>query len=148
MNDKDKAPVTIDSIIAAVQSYEPRADVEMIRRAYDLAADAHKGQVRVSGEQYIIHPLHVAEILTELHIDDVTISAALLHDVVEDTLYTNEQIGEMFGEEVAMIVDGVTKLGRIKYKSKEEVQLENYRKLFLAMAKDIRVIMVKLADRL
>ena len=81
MNDKDKAPVTIDSIIAAVQSYEPKADIGLIRKAYDLAVEAHKGQVRVSGEEYIIHPLHVAEILTELHIDDVTISAALLHDV-------------------------------------------------------------------
>ncbi|TYZ24695.1 RelA/SpoT family protein [Selenomonas ruminis] len=148
MNDKDKAPVTIESILASVLAYEPKADTAMIQRAYDLAAAAHKGQTRVSGEEYIIHPLHVAQILTELHIDDVTVSAALLHDVVEDTLYTKEQIEEMFGEEVAMIVDGVTKLGRIKYKSKEEVQLENYRKMFLAMAKDIRVIMVKLADRL
>ena len=148
MNDKDKAPVTIESIIASVLTYEPKANTAMIQRAYDLAAAAHKGQTRVSGEDYIIHPLHVAQILTELHIDDVTVSAALLHDVVEDTLYTKEQIEEMFGEEVAMIVDGVTKLGRIKYKSKEEVQLENYRKMFLAMAKDIRVIMVKLADRL
>ena len=148
MNDKDKAPVTIEGIILAVKKYEPKANTRLIRRAYDLAKAAHKGQTRVSGEEYIIHPLHVAQILTELHIDDVTISAALLHDVVEDTIYTNEQIADMFGEEVAMIVDGVTKLGRIKYKSKEEVQLENYRKMFLAMAKDIRVIMVKLADRL
>lgn len=148
MNDKDKAPVTIEGIIVAVKKYEPKANTRLIRRAYDLAKAAHKGQTRVSGEEYIIHPLHVAQILTELHIDDVTISAALLHDVVEDTIYTNEQIADMFGEEVAMIVDGVTKLGRIKYKSKEEVQLENYRKMFLAMAKDIRVIMVKLADRL
>ena len=148
MNDNDKAPVTIEGIIAAVKKYEPKANTRLIRRAYDLAKAAHKGQTRVSGEEYIIHPLHVAQILTELHIDDVTISAALLHDVVEDTIYTNEQIADMFGEEVAMIVDGVTKLGRIKYKSKEEVQLENYRKMFLAMAKDIRVIMVKLADRL
>ena len=148
MNDKDKAPVTIEGIIAAVKKYEPKANTRLIRRAYDLAKAAHKGQTRVSGEEYIIHPLHVAQILTELHIDDVTISAALLHDVVEDTIYTNEQIADMFGEEVAMIVDGVTKLVRIKYKSKEEVQLENYRKMFLAMAKDIRVIMVKLADRL
>lgn len=148
MNDKDKAPVSIESIIAAVKEYEPNADTALIQRAYDLASAAHEGQTRVSGEAYIIHPLHVAQILTELHIDDVTISAALLHDVVEDTIYTKEQIAEMFGEEVAMIVDGVTKLGRIQYKSKEEVQLENYRKMFLAMANDIRVIMVKLADRL
>ncbi len=148
MNDKDKAPVSIESIIAAVKEYEPNADTALIQRAYDLASAAHEGQTRVSGEAYIIHPLHVAQILTELHIDDVTISAALLHDVVEDTIYTKEQIAEMFGEEVAMIVDGVTKLGRIQYKSKEEVQLENYRKMFLAMANDVRVIMVKLADRL
>ena len=120
MNDKDKAPVTIESILEAVKGYEPRADIALIQKAYDLAAAAHKGQVRVSGEEYIIHPLHVAEILTELHIDDVTISAALLHDVVEDTIYTKEQIAEMFGEEVAMIVDGVTKLGRIKYKSRKK----------------------------
>ena len=113
MNDKGKAPVTIESIIEAVKEYEPTADTQKIQRAYDLASSAHKGQTRVSGEEYIIHPLHVAQILTELHIDDVTISASLLHDVVEDTNYTKEQIEEMFGEEVAMIVDGVTKLGRI-----------------------------------
>ena len=148
MNDKGKKPVTIEGIIAAVQEYQPHADIDLIQRAYELAESAHQGQTRVSGEAYIIHPLHVAQILTELHLDDETVSAALLHDVVEDTIYTNEQMQEMFGEEVAMLIDGVTKLGRIQYKSKEEVQLENYRKMFLAMAKDIRVIMIKLADRL
>ena len=148
MNDKGKKPVTIESIVAAVLEYQPQADTELIQRAYALAESAHRGQTRVSGEAYIIHPLHVAQILTELHLDDETVSAALLHDVVEDTIYTNEQMQEMFGEEVAMLIDGVTKLGRIQYKSKEEVQLENYRKMFLAMAKDIRVIMIKLADRL
>ena len=148
MNDKNKAPVTIESIISSVRSYQPKGNMNLIRRAYDLAKSAHEGQTRVSGEAYIIHPLHVAEILTELHLDDVTISAALLHDVVEDTIYTNEQMQEMFGDEVAMLIDGVTKLGMIQYKSKEEVQLENYRKMFLAMAKDLRVIMIKLADRL
>ncbi len=148
MNDTGKEPVTIDNIIQAVQRYQPNANVGLIRRACDLAYAAHEGQRRVSGEAYIIHPLHVAQILTELHIDDVTISAALLHDVVEDTTYTIEQMEEMFGYEVAMLIDGVTKLGRIEYKSKEEQQLENYRKMFLAMAKDIRVIMIKLADRL
>lgn len=148
MNDKDKAPVTIDTIINAVKEYEPNADIELISKAYLVAEKAHSGQKRVSGEEYIVHPLHVAEILTELHLDDVTIAAALLHDVVEDTTYTKEQMEYLFGEEVGMIVDGVTKLGKIQYKSKEEVQLENYRKMFLAMAKDIRVIMVKLADRL
>ena len=148
MNDKDKQPVTINSIIKAVQKYQPNASVGLMRRAFDLAQEAHNGQVRASGEAYIIHPLHVAEILTQLHIDDVTVSAALLHDVVEDTTYTIEQMQEKFGDEVAMLIDGVTKLGKIQYKSKEEQQLENYRKMFLAMAKDIRVIMIKLADRL
>lgn len=148
MNDKDKEPVTIDTIIDAVKSYSPKANLDLIRQAYELAKKAHEGQTRVSGEAYIIHPLHVAQILTQLHLDDVTISAALLHDVVEDTIYTNEQMKEMFGDEVAMLIDGVTKLGRLQYKSKEEAQLESYRKMFLAMAKDIRVIMIKLADRL
>ncbi len=146
--DKEKEPVTIDTIIDAVKAYSPTADIGLIQRAYDLAADAHKEQKRASGETYIIHPLHVAKILTELHLDDVTIAAALLHDVVEDTIYSKEQMEEMFGEEVAMLIDGVTKLSRIQYKSREEAQLETYRKMFLAMAKDIRVIMIKLADRL
>ena len=148
MNDRGSNAVTIDEIIAAVQKYQPNANVELIRKAYDLAHAAHAGQKRASGEEYIIHPLSVARILTQLQIDVVTISAALLHDVVEDTTYTLEQMEEIFGPEVAMLIDGVTKLGRIEYKSKEEQQLENYRKLFLAMAKDIRVIMIKLADRL
>ncbi len=141
-------PVTIDTILEAVQSYQPDADIDLIRRSYELAVTAHKGQKRVSGEDYIIHPLAVAKILTDLQIDDITISAAILHDVVEDTTHTLEEMRELFGDEVAMLIDGVTKLGKIQYKSKEEQQLESYRKMFLAMAKDIRVIMIKLADRL
>lgn len=148
MNDKDKLPVTIESLEAEVQAYAPKANIELIQRAYTLADEAHRGQTRVSGEAYIMHPLHVAQILTELHMDDATISAALLHDVVEDTIYTIEQMRELFGEEVALLIDGVTKLGKLQYKSKEEAQLESYRKMFLAMGKDIRVIMIKLADRL
>ena len=140
--------VTIEAILDAVKSYQPNADTDLIRRAYELADVAHKGQKRVSGEDYIIHPLAVAKILTDLQIDDITISAAILHDVVEDTTHTLEEMRERFGDEVAMLIDGVTKLGRIQYKSKEEQQLESYRKMFLAMAKDIRVIMIKLADRL
>ncbi len=140
--------ITIEDIITSVKSYHPNANIELIQKAYDLANAAHAGQKRQSGEDYIIHPLSVAMILTRLQLDDVTISAALLHDVVEDTTYTLEQMQEIFGDDVAMLIDGVTKLGKIKYKSKEEQQLENYRKLFLAMAKDIRVIMIKLADRL
>ena len=148
MQSIDKEPVTIETIINEVKSYQPKANLRLIQRAYELALSAHKGQKRVSGEEYIIHPLHVAQILTELHIDDITIAASLLHDVVEDTIYTTEQLEQMFGKEVAELVDGVTKLSRIKYKSREEQQLETYRKMFLAMAKDIRVIMIKLADRL
>lgn len=140
--------ITIDDIIQSVVRYQPDAQVDLIRKAYELAHAAHAGQTRISGEEYIHHPLSVAQILTELQIDPLTISAALLHDVVEDTTYTIDQMQELFGEEVAMLIDGVTKLSRMEYKSKEEQQLENYRKMFLAMAKDIRVILIKLADRL
>lgn len=148
MNDKGKKPVTIDSILAAVKNYQPDADLETIERAYLVAAEGHRGQTRVSGEAYIVHPLNVAEILTELQLDDMTIAAAILHDVVEDTLFTQDEIQDMFGEEIALLIDGVTKLGQIPFKSKEERQLETYRKMIIAMAKDIRVIMIKLADRL
>lgn len=148
MNKQDDALVTIDSIASAVRSYQPDAPVPLIEKAYELAHRAHEGQSRASGEPYISHPLHVAKILTALQIDGTTISAALLHDVVEDTSYTLEEMQGIFGEEVAMLIDGVTKLSRMEYKSKEEQQLENYRKMFLAMAKDIRVILIKLADRL
>lgn len=144
----EKKEITIDDIINAVKSYNPNANFALIQKAYDVASKAHADQKRASGEKYIIHPLHVAMILTDLHIDDVTIAAALLHDVVEDTTYTLDQMKELFGDEVAMLIDGVTKLSRMKYKSKEDQQLETYRKMFLAMAKDIRVIMIKLADRL
>ena len=144
----DKETVTIDDLLDGVRQTQPEADLALIKSAYDLAHAAHAGQKRASGEEYIIHPLHVAAILVDMHLDEATISAALLHDVVEDTTYTIEEMQEHFGDEVAMLIDGVTKLGRIEYKSKEEQQLENYRKLFLAMAKDIRVILIKLADRL
>ena len=144
----DKETVTIDDLLDGVRQTQPEADLALIKSAYDLAHAAHAGQKRASGEEYIIHPLHVAAILVDMHLDEATISAALLHDEVEDTTYTIEEMQEHFGDEVAMLIDGVTKLGRIEYKSKEEQQLENYRKLFLAMAKDIRVILIKLADRL
>ncbi len=148
MNDKGKKPVTIKSLLDMVRSYQPKADFSLIERAYLVAAEGHKGQTRASGEPYINHPLHVAEILAELHLDDETIAAAILHDVVEDTLFTLEEVEDMFGSEIAYLIDGVTKLGKIPFMSKEEQQLETYRKMFLAMAKDIRVIMIKLADRL
>lgn len=140
--------VSIEQIISQIRTYQPDAPVALIEQAYTFARDAHQGQLRVSGEEYIHHPLGVAKILSELQIDATSICASLLHDVVEDTSISLETIEKKFGKEIAMLVDGVTKLSRIEYKSKEEQQLENYRKMFLAMAKDIRVVLVKLADRL
>lgn len=131
-----------------VRTYLPEADLSLLDKAYALAQEAHQGQHRVSGENYIQHPLGVALILAELQLDVVTIAAGLLHDVVEDTTVTLTDLEKQFGQEMAMLVDGVTKLSRIAYKSKEEQQSENYRKMFLAMAKDIRVVLIKLADRL
>ena len=131
-----------------IKAYNSKADISVIQSAYEYAEGAHREQKRFSGEPYIIHPLEVAKILAELELDPETIMAGLLHDVVEDTGKTLEDIAEKFGSEVALLVDGVTKLSRIEYKSKEEQQAENLRKMFLAMAKDIRVILIKLADRL
>lgn len=148
MIDDNAAEITIEDIKNAVKEYQPNANLTIIQEAYDLAYAAHFNQKRASGEHYIIHPLHVAAILTQMHIDEVTIAAAILHDVVEDTTYTLEEMKNKFGEEVALLIDGVTKLNKIHFKSKEMQQSENYRKMFLAMAKDIRVIMIKLADRL
>ena len=137
------------SLIERVRKYHPSADVSMIEKAYHIARDAHKGQTRKSGEQYIIHPLWVGIILAQLEMDKETIVAGILHDVVEDTVMTDEEIRQEFGDEVALLVDGVTKLGQLSYSAdKLEVQAENLRKMFLAMAKDIRVIIIKLADRL
>ncbi|MGB8964136.1 MAG: bifunctional (p)ppGpp synthetase/guanosine-3',5'-bis(diphosphate) 3'-pyrophosphohydrolase [Candidatus Cybelea sp.] len=140
--------MTIAELIERVRSYDPSADAEWLRRVYELAVAAHQGQRRASGESYVEHPLAVAGILAELEMDHQTIAAALLHDVVEDTSITSEQVTEQFGEEVSRLVEGVTKLTRIPYQSKEDAQVENLRKMFLAMAKDIRVIIIKLADRL
>lgn len=138
-----------EDLIARVYKYHPSDDISLIEKAYRLAYDAHKDQARKSGEPYIIHPLCVAIILAELEMDKETIAAGLLHDVVEDTLFTTEEIEEIFGSDVALWVDGVTKLGRLQYDGdKIELQAENLRKMFLAMAKDIRVIIIKLADRL
>ncbi len=148
-----------DELIAEIKKYHPSADTTLVEKAYKVAYDAHEGQVRKSGEPYIIHPLCVARILAELELDKETIAAGLLHDVLEDTVMTPEEMKEQFGEDVTLLVDGVTKLqhlhladnaksGKDKNADRLEMQAENLRKMFLAMAKDIRVIMIKLADRL
>ena len=149
MEDFTSPSVLYEELISSVQKYHPSTDISMIEKAYRIARDAHEGQVRKSGEPYIIHPLCVGIILADLELDKETIVAGLLHDVVEDTVMTTEEITQEFGAEVALLVDGVTKLGQLNYSAdKVEVQAENLRKMFLAMAKDIRVILIKLADRL
>src|SRR5947208_6392333 len=140
--------IRFEDLVEKVRAYSPDADVEMLRRAYVFSAFEHRGQVRHSGEPYLIHPLAVADFLADMKLDAVTIAAGLLHDVVEDTLTTIDRIHELFGPEVAHVVEGVTKIGAIPFTSSEERQAENVRKMLLAMVDDIRVILVKLADRL
>ncbi len=138
----------IEEIIGMIRSYSPKANTDMVYLAYRLAKAAHKGQKRKSGEEYIEHPVRIAHIAAELEMDVVGISAALLHDVIEDTPYTFDDLKNLFGVDVAEIVDGVTKLRKLQYNTREEQQVENLRKMFLAMAKDIRVVIIKLIDRL
>src|SRR5438309_615105 len=140
--------IRFEDLLEKVRAYSPDADVELFRRAYVFSAFEHKGQVRHSGEPYLIHPLAVADFLADMKLDAVAIAAGLLHDVVEDTLTTIERIQELFGAEVAHVVEGVTKISAIPFSSSEERQAENFRKMLLAMVDDIRVILVKLADRL
>ena len=136
------------SMILAVQRYAPNADMDLIERAYRYADGKHKDQLRKSGEPYIIHPLAVAEIVAEIGLDSDAIAAALLHDCLEDTDASFEEISRLFGETIAELVEGVTKLTRVQYSTMEEQQMENLRKMFMAMSKDIRVILIKIADRL
>ena len=140
--------IRFENLLEKVRSYSPEADVELLRRAYVFSALEHKGQVRHSGEPYLVHPLEVADFLADMKLDVVAVAAGLLHDVVEDTLTTPERIAELFGPEIAHVVEGVTKIGAIPFSSSEERQAENFRKMLLAMVDDIRVILVKLADRL
>ncbi|HCF52754.1 MAG TPA: (p)ppGpp synthetase, partial [Bacillus sp. (in: Bacteria)] len=140
--------LTAEQVLEKASQYLADEDIELVARAYEYARDAHSEQYRKSGEPYIIHPIQVAGILVDLHMDPATVSAGFLHDVVEDTEITLEDIEREFNKEIAMLVDGVTKLGKIKYKSHEQQQAENHRKMFIAMAQDIRVILIKLADRL
>ncbi|MGN8886426.1 RelA/SpoT family protein [Blautia sp. HCP28S3_G10] len=149
MSDFTSPEVLYQELISSVKKYHPSTDISMIQKAYEVAREAHKDQKRKSGEPYIIHPLCVAIILADLELDKETIVAGLLHDSVEDTWMTYEEVEKEFGSEVALLVDGVTKLGQLNYSAdKVELQAENLRKMFLAMAKDIRVILIKLADRL
>ncbi|MFZ3207932.1 MAG: bifunctional (p)ppGpp synthetase/guanosine-3',5'-bis(diphosphate) 3'-pyrophosphohydrolase [Geobacteraceae bacterium] len=140
--------IRLNDILDKVASYNPSADMDMIRKSYVFCAKVHQGQTRLSGEPYLIHPMEVAGILADLKLDVATVVTGLLHDVVEDTLTTQEELEQIFGLEVANLVDGVTKIGRIHFRTREERQAENFRKMLLAMSQDIRVILVKLADRL
>jgi GTP pyrophosphokinase len=138
----------LEQIVSELAGYFPNADLPLVRRAYQFAAQAHDGQTRKSGDPYVTHPLAVAQIIAELKLDVASVCAGLLHDCVEDTSATIEQLSELFGKEVAFLVEGVTKLGKLPYSTREEQQAENFRKMLLAMARDIRVILVKLCDRL
>jgi len=140
--------IAVDDLISLVRNYNPRTNEALIRSAYEYGREMHKGQTRHSGEEYFQHPVSVAAILTEQRLDDATIVTALLHDTIEDTKSTYGEIAEKFGDEIAELVDGVTKLTNLQLSSSESKQAENFRKLFMAMSKDLRVILVKLADRL
>ena len=140
--------MTLGDLTERVRQYNPAAATDAIERAYAFSAEVHKGQRRASGEPYLTHPLNVAGIIAEMRLDVPSVVTGLLHDTVEDTLATLPQIEESFGTEIAGLVDGVTKIGQINFTSREEKQAENFRKMLLAMARDIRVILVKLCDRL
>jgi len=132
---------TIDSLLAKIRHYDPKADMDMVRLAYDFADAAHAGQMRKSGDPYIIHPLSAAHLLADMRIDPVIVSATLLHDVPEDTAVTLEDVEKNFGSEIAGLVRGITKLGKLKYRGVERY-IENLRKMFVAMAEDIRVMII------
>src|SRR3569832_2445752 len=137
----------VRQIVDTVSAYDPAADVGLIERCFDFAAERHSGQRRRSGEPYVVHPVGVARIISDLRLDVASVCAGLLHDCVEDTSATAEDIGRLFGQEIQFLVEGVTKLGQIPWTTREERQAENFRKMLLAMARDIRVILIKLADR-
>src|SRR3712207_1578142 len=140
--------IRIEEIVEKVRQNHPQADLDVLRRAYFFSAREHKGQTRASGEPYLVHPLEVANILADMRLDEVSVATGLLHDVVEDTLVEPEVIRRYFGDEIAHLADGLTKLAHISNQSREEQQAENVRKMLLAMVDDVRVVLVKLADRL
>src|SRR5690349_13092369 len=140
--------IRFEDLLEKMRAANPEADTELLRRAYVFSAYEHKGQVRRSGEPYLVHPLEVADLLADMRLDAVAIAAGLLHDIVEDTPNTIEKVRELFGDQVAHVVEGVTKLSSLQFASSEERQAESFRKMLMAMVDDIRVILVKLADRL
>ena len=140
--------IRYEDLAEKVLRYHPETALEIIQRGYVVSAKYHKGQVRMNGEPYLTHPLEVANILAELKLDIVTVTAGLLHDVLEDTLMSAEELSKQFGEEVYQIVDGVTKISQVHFTSRHQKQADNFRKMLLAMIGDIRVLFVKLADRL
>src|SRR5580692_3594235 len=135
-------------LLATIGKNRPSDDVGVIRKAYDFSLQHHAGQKRASGEPYVLHPLEVAQVLAEMKMDSTAIAAGLLHDAVEDTPVTSEEISELFGEQVAHIVEGVTKIDKIQFANREDRQAENVRKMLLAMVSDVRVVLIKMADRL
>src|ERR1700751_3623681 len=137
-----------EKLLATVRANRPSDDTEIIRKAWEFCLEHHKGQLRASGEPYVLHPLEVAQVLAEMKLDSTAIAAGLLHDAVEDTPVTTEEISEEFGEQVAHIVEGVTKIDKIQFANREDRQAENVRKMLLAMVSDVRVVLIKLADRL
>ena len=139
--------IDVDDLLSLVRNYNPKCNEALLRGAYAYADRMHEGQTRASGEPYFTHPVAVAAILTEQRLDDATIATALLHDTIEDTKGTYSEVEKLFGHDVAELVDGVTKLTNLELSSRETKQAENFRKLFMAMSKDLRVILVKLADR-
>ena len=148
MKDGDHIEISADDLVALVARYNPKTNEALIRAAYDYGLSMHEGQRRHSGEPYFSHPVAVAAILTEQRLDDATIITALLHDTIEDTKASYSEVARRFGDEIAVLVDGVTKLTNLQLTSSETKQAENFRKLFMAMSKDLRVILVKLSDRL
>jgi guanosine-3',5'-bis(diphosphate) 3'-pyrophosphohydrolase len=144
----EEKEITIYDVINTLKKNRKKVNTKLILKSYNFAKEKHKEQKRLSGEEYIIHPVNVAAILSQINLDDATICAAILHDIIEDTEVTKEELEKEFGKEIALMVDGVTKLGKLQYTTREEEQVENYRKMFLAMGKDIRVILIKLSDRL
>src|SRR5919201_6313735 len=138
----------LDELLAEIAEYAGTVDTDLVTRAFRFAAKAHEGQQRRSGEPFIMHPIGVAKICAQLRLDEQTLAAALLHDVAEDTATELDDVRGEFGDEVAQLVDGVTKLTRVQFQSREQAEAENYRKMVVAMSEDVRVILIKLADRL